>query len=75
MSPLRVSGSAVETLFSQFKYSSGGKLDSANYSTAWAACLIKQTVATHHSGKDYRDKELSTSVIPLQKKVYMKTTK
>ena len=28
VSPLRVSGSAVEMLFSQYKYAAGGKLDS-----------------------------------------------
>ena len=32
VSPLRVSGSAVETLFSQYKYAAGWKLDS-NYAT------------------------------------------
>ena len=68
IAPLRISGSAVETLFSQYKHSAGGKLDAANYASARAANLIKQTVATHHSGKDYKDKELPTPVLPLQKK-------
>ena len=68
ISPLRLSGSAVESLFGQFKYSSGGKLDAANYSTARAACMVKQVVANHHSGQDYRDKELIISDLPLQKK-------
>ena len=72
VSPLRLSGSAVETLFSQYKYSVGGKLDAANYITARAAGLVKQTVVTHHSGKNYRDYELSTVSLPLQKKVYGK---
>lgn len=51
-------------------YSAGGKLDAANCSTARAACLIKHTVATHHSGKDYRNAELATTVLPLRKKKY-----
>jgi len=38
--PLQPSGSAVETLFSQFKHTSGGKLSSTNYSTARATHLI-----------------------------------
>ena len=46
ISPLRVSGSAVESLFSQLKYNAGGKLDSVNYATARASCLIKQTTST-----------------------------
>ena len=61
VSPLRVSGSAVEMLFSQYKYAVGGKLDSSNYATARAACLVKSAVAqSHHSGKGYRDATLHT---------------
>uniref|UniRef100_A0A1X7UVZ7 Uncharacterized protein n=1 Tax=Amphimedon queenslandica TaxID=400682 RepID=A0A1X7UVZ7_AMPQE len=51
ISPMHLSGSAVESLFGQFKYSSGGKLDAANYSIARATCMVKQVVADHHSGK------------------------
>lgn len=53
ISPLRITGSAVETLFSQYKYSAGGKLDAANYSYSQAVSLVKQVTTTHHSGKDY----------------------
>ena len=63
--PLRVSGSAVETLFSQFKYSAGGKLDDANYSYSRAVSLVKQVATTHHSGKDYRDGNLATPILYL----------
>ncbi|XP_019856162.1 PREDICTED: uncharacterized protein LOC109584761 [Amphimedon queenslandica] len=72
VSPLRVSGSAVETLFSQFKYSSGGKLDAANYGYSRAVSLVKQVTSTHHSGKDYRDGQLHINNLPLTKKVYNK---
>ena len=72
ISPLRVLGSAVETLFSQFKYSAGGKLDAANYSYTRAVSLVKQVAKTHHSGKDYRDGSLATPNLPLSKKVYGK---
>ena len=41
VSPLRLSGSAVETLFSQYKYATGGKLDASNYCTARAGNLVK----------------------------------
>ena len=70
VSPLRLSGSAVESLFSQFKYNTGGKLDAANYITARACTLIKQVTASHHSGKSYRDEEISIPTLPLQKKRY-----
>lgn len=70
VSPLRITGSAVETLFSQFKYSAGGRLDAVNYRTSRASYLVKQCVSTHHSGKGYRDAALSHSYIPLKKKKY-----
>ena len=37
--PVRLNGSAVETLFSQLKYSTGGHLSSTNYSDQ--VCLSK----------------------------------
>ena len=70
ISPVRLSGSAVETLFSQFKHTSGGKLSSLNYVTARAAHLIKHTVAYHHSSVSYRDVPLHLSDTMLQKMKY-----
>lgn len=75
VSPLRVSGSAVETLFGQYKYASGGKLDAANYATARAACLVRDIVTPHHSGKGYRDATLNNVVTPLERKKYNKQQK
>ena len=70
VSPLRVSGSAVETLFGQYKFAAGGKLDASNYATARAACLVRNIVTPHHSGKDYRDMSLNSTATPLEKKKY-----
>jgi len=42
ISPLRISGSAVESLFSQFKHNAGGKLDSCNYVTTRCAHLVQK---------------------------------
>ena len=70
MSPLRVSGSAVETLFGQYKFAAGGRLDSSNYATARAACLVRNIVTPHHSGKGYRDITLNHVANPLEKKKY-----
>jgi len=64
VSPLKISGSAVESLFSQFKL---GKLDACNYATARCAHLC---ASTHHSGSGYRDQTLSYMEIPLKKKKY-----
>ena len=67
ISPLRISGSAVETLFGQYKYACGGKLESSNYATARAACMVRSIVTPHHSGKGYRDAPLSGTTLPLEK--------
>ena len=68
LSPLQISGSAVETLFGQYKYTSGSKLDAANYGTCRSKYLTKQAV--HHSGQFYRDQELNIHLTPLEKKSY-----
>ena len=70
ISPLRLSGSAVETLFSQYKRLAGGKLDAVNYVTSRAAQLIQQTVTSHHSGSDYRNNKLDIPDIELERKKY-----
>ena len=74
VSPLRISGSAVESLFSQYKYNAGGKLDACNYVTARCAHLVQQTVSVHHSGVGYRDQTLATMQLPLRKKNYGKSS-
>ena len=73
VSPLRISGSAVESLFSQYKHIAGGKLDSVNYTTARGAHVMKQIVSKHHSGAGYRDQTVSVAELGLEKKVYNKT--
>ena len=77
VSPLRVSGSAVESLFSQYKRSAGGKLDAINYPISRAAQPIKETVSTHHCGSGCRDHSLSTSQVDvdLKRKKYNKIQK
>ena len=66
MSPLRISGSDVESLFGQYKYMSGNKLDAVNYATCRSKYLTKQAV--HHSGQFYRDQDLNIPIAPLEKK-------
>ena len=73
ISPLRISGSAVESLFSQFKYSAGGKLDAANYQTAQASFLVRQAVQEHHSSKGCRDSLIRVSAeLPKRKQYNLK---
>ncbi|XP_065911308.1 uncharacterized protein [Dysidea avara] len=75
ISPVRLSGSAVETLFSQFKHTAGGKLSATNYANTRAAHLIKHCVTAHHSSVGYRDATLQLSECTLEKKQYNKKSK
>ena len=68
--PLRVSGSAVESLLSQYKYSAGGKLDAVNYVTSRCSYLVKQCTTSHQAGKDYRDQCIGTLELPLVEHKY-----
>ena len=74
ISPIRLSGSAVETLFSQFKHSTGGKLSASNCTVARVANLVKNVVAAHHSSTSYRDTSLNLSGCQLEKKQYATNT-
>ena len=57
--PVRVSGSAIETIFSQCKHASGGRLSSTNYATSLASISLQRNLhPVHSSGKDYRDATL-----------------
>jgi len=77
ISPVRLSGSAIETLFSQFKGTTRGKLSAMNYSTARAAHLVQHAVTSnsHHSSKGYRDVPLDLGQVALEKKKYQCTVK
>lgn len=67
--PVRVTGSAVETLFAQLKHAAGGRLSATNYTTSRAAVLTQRSIHTvHSSGKDYRDAALDFASVPLARK-------
>ena len=58
--PVRLNGSAVESLFSQLKYSAGGHLSATNYATARSSILIKKQVRGHNvKDKEYRNVNLN----------------
>lgn len=56
--PVRVNGSAVETLFSQLKDGSGGTLTGVSYASVRAKLITKRTVHGAHVGDPYRDAPL-----------------
>ena len=66
---MKLNGSAVETLFSQFKYVAGAKLTSINYATAKRSIMLRRDIHGHHkNNRGYRDVPLYTSDIPLRRK-------
>ena len=67
--PVRLNGSAVETLFSQMKYSAGGQLSSTNYRTARSSLLMKQQVRGQNvKDAEYRNVSLNLLSQTLRKK-------
>ena len=58
INPKRLNGSAVETVFCQLKYITGGQLTAGTYPTAKASLLTKQSVHGTKSKDDYRDTPL-----------------
>ena len=58
----------METLFGQYKFASGGKLDSSNYTPARAACMVRNIVTHHHSGKGYKYDAMTSMAVPLEEK-------
>ena len=45
ISPIRINGSAIESLFSCLKYISGGNLSSTNYSSSLTSLAAQRNVA------------------------------
>ena len=61
VSPLRLNGSAVESIFSSLKYLAGGHLASTNYSAVLSALQTQREAATNpHSEPGYRTEALVT---------------
>ena len=58
--PVRINGSAVESLFSRFKYDAGGNLSATNYESAISRLLTADAVsASHQDESTYRKDKLS----------------
>ena len=60
ISPIRVNGSAVESIFSCLKYISGGDLSSTSYSTSLTSYLSQSDDVTNlHVEPGYRTEKLN----------------
>ena len=60
ISPLRINGSALESIFSVLKHTSGGNLSAIAYSPALGRLINrKDLVVNRHSEKGYRDQILN----------------
>ena len=67
--PVRINGSAVESYFSQLKFSSGGQLSAVNYSTAQVE-TTKAASTKRPRESDYRDAGLDIVPVQLKKHKY-----
>lgn len=56
--PLRLTGSAVETIFSRLKFITGGNLSGVNYSSSRANLITRYDVHGRHTTDEYRDAPL-----------------
>ena len=55
ISPIRINGSAVESIFSSLKYIAGGNLSSTNYATSLSSLVTQKDIQINeHSEKGYR---------------------
>ena len=56
IAPIRVNGSAIESIFSSLKYISGGNLSSTNYATSLSALITQCNVRNNppHSETGYK---------------------
>ena len=68
VNPKRVNGSAVETIFGQLKYITGGQLTAGIYETAKASLLTKQCVHETRTKDEYRNTPLYIRETKLQRK-------
>ena len=54
--PVRITGSAIETVFSSLKYISGGNLSSINYSSSLSGLITQREISGDSKGEDgYRN--------------------
>ncbi len=57
--PLKINGSAAETLFSQFRFETNSKLTSINYASARSRTLMKKDIhGSSKAARGYRDTPL-----------------
>ena len=60
--PVRINGSAIESLFSRFKYDAGGNLSATNYESAISRLLTANAVSEGKKEEStYRKDKLSVS--------------
>ena len=66
ISPIRINGSAIESLFSKLKFGAGGQLSALNYGSGLARIQAKTEVdRVTESGKGYRDECIIPETTPV----------
>ena len=55
IAPIRVNGSAIESIFSSLKYIAGGNLSSTNYASSLSSLITQRDIQTNpYSEKGYK---------------------
>ncbi len=58
--PVKINGSAIESLFSRFKYDADGNLSAVNYETALSRFLTAASVDSKNKDNVYRGADINT---------------
>ena len=66
--PVRISGSAIESLFSRFKYNFSGNLTAVNYESALCRFLTATSVESRNKDGGYRKTDIKVQGILKRKK-------
>ena len=61
--PVRINGSAIESLFSRFKYNAKGNLSDINYETTMSRLLTASVVDTRNNDTFYRNADVTVQCV------------
>ena len=66
--PLKLKGSATQTLFAQMKFNANGKLSTTNYATAKKVIVLKKDIHGQKYNVWEYDSVYTTQQVPLKRK-------
>lgn len=73
--PLRINGSAIETIFSQLRFSTSGNLSGSNYGYALSSLTLKRFLHGHQGKFKYRNARLYIRQKNIKRRRWLQTVK